>query len=201
MTNCTHKSITDEIVQLARTEFTEIFAIYTWEFSPEVSVMALCPRAAAHAGLNSNDKAFEDLHEKMRSGAIPMARAGFMSDTGRESVTRHSCADFGRQCYAKMNISTTPFEKADPLVTELVGRAKAIVLDRLGVEMDFNETLCLAYLPDMSMGWHNDREAGLNDIIISHSFGANCEMKFAMKGHLLGGEETNNHDKCSADSR
>jgi hypothetical protein len=104
-----HKSIKDEIVQLVRTELSEMFAIYTWEFSPGASVMALFPRAAAHAGLNGNDNVFKDLQEKMRSVAIPMARAGFMSDTGRESVTGHFCANFGRQYYAKINISTTPF--------------------------------------------------------------------------------------------
>jgi hypothetical protein len=54
-----HKSIKDEIVQLIRTEFTETFAIYTWEFSSGPSVIALYPRAAAHAGLNSNDKVFQ----------------------------------------------------------------------------------------------------------------------------------------------
>lgn len=80
-----------------------------------------------------------------------------------------------------MDIATTLFEDADPLINEIVRRAKAIVLDKLGFEVDLNEALCLAYLPDTSMGWHNDEEAGLKDTIVSHSFGANCNMKFAMK--------------------
>jgi alkylated DNA repair dioxygenase AlkB len=86
-------------------------------------------------------------------------------------------------------------------VTELVGRAKAIVLDRLSVDMDFNETLCLAYLPDMSMGWHKDGEADMKDVIISPSFGTNCKIKFCNEGYLLDWEETNDQDKGSTDSR
>lgn len=82
-----------------------------------------------------------------------------------------------------------------------MGRAKAIVLDRLSVEMDFNETLCLAYLPDMSMVWHKDGQAGLKDVVISPSFGTNCKIKVCNKGYLLDWEETNNHGKGSADSR
>lgn len=81
-----------------------------------------------------------------------------------------------------MNISTTPFNEADTLLSELVNRGKAVVLDRLGVDIDLNEALCIAYLPDMATGWRNDGEAGLGDVIVSHSFGASCGMKFAMKG-------------------
>lgn len=61
-------------------------------------------------------------------------------------------------------------------------RAEAVVLARIDVDVDFNEALLLAYLPDMSIGWHNDGEADLGDVICSHSFGANCVMKFAMQG-------------------
>ena len=184
-----HKSIKDAIVQLVQKEFTEQFAIYTWELSPEARVIGLYPRAMAHGGPAGNDKIFEALQEKMQSGAIPMAREGFVDDSGRKSYTRHFCANFGRQYHASMDISTTPFEEADPLVNELVRRGKAIVQDRLGVDVDFNEALCLAYLPDMSIGWHNDGEADLEDTIISHSFGANCEMKFAMKGDYWAGQK------------
>ena len=147
-----HKSIIHSSVQLVQREFTEMFAIYTWELCPDARVIGLYPRAAANERADGNNKVFEELQEKMRSGAIPMTRAGFVDDTGRKSFTRHFCANFGRQYNASMEISTTPFEEADPLVTELVRKAKAIVQERLGVEFDFNEALCLTYLPDMSIG-------------------------------------------------
>lgn len=189
--NATHKSINNTCVQLIQQDFTPMFAAYTWEFSPEARVTALYPRAAAHQGPRGNDKVFEDLQEKMRSGAIQMARSPFVDDKGHKSYTRQFCANFGRQYNPSMDMSTTPFELADPIITELVQRAKAIVLDRIGADVDFNEVLCLAYLPDMAIGWHNDGEADLRDIIVSHSFGANCQMKFAMKGaYWLGKKPT-----------
>jgi 2OG-Fe(II) oxygenase superfamily len=174
---------------LVHTEFTERFAAYTWELGPDAGVIGLYPRMAANEGPDGNNKIFEELQEKMRSGAIPMARAGFADDSGRKSFTRHFRANFGRQCNASMEIPTTPFEEADPLVTELVRRAKAIVRDRLGVQFDFNEALCLAYLPNMSIGWHNDGEAGMGDIIVSRSFGSSREMMFAMKGAYWAGKK------------
>jgi alkylated DNA repair dioxygenase AlkB len=67
--------------------------------------------------------------------------------------------------------------------------------------MDLNETLFLAYLPDMSMGRHKDGEAGLKDVVISLSFGTNCKLKVCNKGYLLDWEETNNHGKGSTHSR
>ncbi len=184
-----HKSIKDASVKLIQMEFTEMFAIYTWEFGPEARVMGLYPRAVAHEGPRGNDKIFGELQEKMGSGAIPLARAGFIDDTGRKSFTRHFCANFGHQYNASMDISTTPFERADPLMTELVHKAKAIVLDRFSVDVDLNEALCLAYLPEMAISWHDDGEPGLGDTVISSSFGADTTMKFAMKGNYWAGRK------------
>lgn len=64
-----------------------MFAICTWEFGPEARVMGLYPRAAAHGGQEGNDYIFEQLQEKVRSGAIPLKRANVATDTGRKSYT------------------------------------------------------------------------------------------------------------------
>jgi hypothetical protein len=140
-----------------------MFAIYTWEIGPEARVNGLYPRAAAHGGQEGNDYIFEKLQEKVRCCAIPLKRASFATDTGRKSYIRHFCANFGRQYNASMNVSTTPFNEAGSLISELINRGKAVVLDRLGVDVDLNEALCLAHLPYMAIGWHNEGEAGLGD--------------------------------------
>ena len=128
----------------------------------------------------------------MRIGATPMARAGFTDDaSGHKMITRHFCANYGRRYNPSMELSTILFDDADPLMDELVHRAKAIVLERLGVDFEFNEDLCLAYLPEMSIGWYNDGGSGVGKYHLSHSFGANCEMKFAMKGAYWAGRKTN----------
>lgn len=191
-----HQSINDTAVKVVHREFTKEFAIYTWELGPQARVMVLYPRLVTNALPHGNNDVFKKLQEKARTGAIPLARAGFSDDTsGRGFITRHFCANFGRQYNPSMKLTTVPFGRADALIIDLVQRAQAIVLERLGIAVEFNEALCLAYLPDMSIGWHNDGEVGLGDVIVSHSFGSNCEMKFAMKGMYWTGQKHNSGSK------
>jgi 2OG-Fe(II) oxygenase superfamily len=177
-----HRSIKEESVHLSQREFTDKYAICTWDFGPEAKVTALHPRAAAHEGPDGNNKIFEVLGEKLRTGVIPMERVPFILDMGRDSITRQFCANFGQKYETSMRIGTTAFEQADPLILDLVHQAEAVVMARVDLDVDFNEALLLAYLPEMAIGWHNDGEAGLGDVVCSRSFGANSIMKFAMHG-------------------
>ncbi|KAF7502636.1 hypothetical protein GJ744_005411 [Endocarpon pusillum] len=192
-------TISDNAVKLTEQEFTDKYAIYTWEFEEEAKVTALFPRAAAHAGPNGNDKVFEEMQKKTRSGAIPMKRVpvGKPKSRGLDLTTRQFCANFGRDYNASMVVSTTPFEQADPLVGQLVRRAEAVVLGTMGINVSFNEALLLAYLPDMSIRWHDDGEADLGDTVISHSVGGNCVMKFAMKGEYWWGKRDDGQGKVT----
>ena len=184
-----HRSIKENSVQLSQREFTDKYAIYTWEFGPEAKVTALYPRAAAHEGPDGNNKIFEALEEKLRTGVIPMKRVPFIFDLGRDSITRQFCANFGQNYETSMRMDTTPFEQADPLIRDLVQQAEAVVMARVDLDVDFNEALLLAYLPEMAIGWHNDGEAGLGDVVCSRSFGANSIMKFAMHGDYWTGRK------------
>jgi 2OG-Fe(II) oxygenase superfamily len=185
-----HRSIKEESVHLSQREFTDKYAIYTWDFGPEAKVTALYPRAAAHEGPDGNNKIFEVLEEKLRTGVIPMERVPFILDMGRDSITRQFCANFGQKYETSMRIGTTAFEQADPLILDLVHQAEAVVMARVDLDVDFNEALLLAYLPEMAIGWHKDGEAGLGDVVCSRSFGANSIMKFAMHGDYWAGRKS-----------
>jgi 2OG-Fe(II) oxygenase superfamily len=190
------KAIDGDIVELVQTKFTGKFAIYTWEVGSEARVTCLYPRGAAHGGCGGNDKVCEELQEKTRSGAIPMARAVFADNSQADIfLPRHFCANFGRQYNASMNMSTTPLDKADQLINKLMKKAQTIVLETLDIEIAFNEALCLAYLPKMAIGWHNDGEVDLTYVIVSRTFGASCEMKFAMKGQYWTGKNPQPRNK------
>lgn len=75
---------------------------------------ALYPRAAAHEGPNGNDKIFEALEEKMRTGVIPTERVPFTEDIGGRSITRQFCANFGRNYEASMKMDTSSSEHTGP---------------------------------------------------------------------------------------
>jgi 2OG-Fe(II) oxygenase superfamily len=152
-------------------------------------VTALYPQAAAREGLDGNDKIFEAMEGEVRTGVIPMELVPFMNDRGRRSITRQFCANFGQNYEASMKMETTPFEQADPSIRDLVNQAEAVVMASVGLDVDFNETLLLGYLPEMSIGWHNDDEAGLGDVVCSRSFGADSIMKFAMHGDYWTGRK------------
>lgn len=190
--NPPHKKIKSSPVELVEKLFNDEFAIYTWEFCPGARVTALYPRAELHQGPDGNNTIFEELQKKTRSGAISVNRATFGDNGHLDCITRHFCANFGKDYKPKLVVTTTPFEDADPLIPKLVSRGKAVVSKILGREVDFNEALCLAYLPEMSIGWHNDGEAGLGDVIVSHSFGASSTMSFAMKADYYTGRTTSN---------
>ena len=190
-------TIKDDIVKLTKQEFTDNYAIYTWEFEAEAKVTALYPRAAVHAGPNGNDEVFEEMQKKTRSGAISMKRVPFGNSSGLDTITRQYCANFGQDYKASMIVSTMPFEQADPLISQLVRRAEAVVLGTVGMNVSFNEALLLAYLPEMSIGWHDDGEADLGDTVISHSVGGNCVMKFAMKGGYWWGRKGGGKEKVA----
>lgn len=187
--------IRDGAAKLTEQEFTDNYAIYTWEFEREAKVTALYPRAAVHTGPNGNDQVFEEMQKKTRSGAIPMKRVPFGSSTGL--ATRQFCANFGRDYKASMIMSTTPFDQADPLIGQLVRRAEAVVMGTIGMNVSFNEALLLAYLPEMAISWHDDGEADLGHTVISHSVGGNCVMKFAMKGRYWYGRKSGSKEKVT----
>lgn len=81
------------------------------------------------------------MQKKMRSGAIPLSCVGLLNDSGNKSIARHSCANFGRQYNANIDIATTPFEDADPLMTELMRGTRAITVNELGREGDLNDAV------------------------------------------------------------
>jgi 2OG-Fe(II) oxygenase superfamily len=184
-----HRSIREDSVKLIQREFTDKYAIYTWEFGPEARVTALYPRAVAHEGPDGNNKIFEALEEKVRTGVIPMERVPFIYDTGSKAITRQFCANFGQSYKTSMRIDTTSFEQADPLIRDLIQQAEAVIMARVKLDVDFNEAFLLAYLPEMAIGWHNDGETGLGDVVCSRSFGADSIMKFAMHGDYWAGHK------------
>ncbi len=52
-------NIRSQGVKLTEQEFTDKYAIYTWELEAEAKVTALYPRAVVHAGASGNDKVVE----------------------------------------------------------------------------------------------------------------------------------------------
>jgi alkylated DNA repair dioxygenase AlkB len=174
-------------VQIINELFDDMFASYTFKFSDEAFATIFYARQKMNEGPDGNDAIYAKLQAMARSGEMPMQRAKFDNSKVVASVTRHFLAPFGRQYNAKMDLPSVPFDQADPLISDLVQRAGALVKERLNLDIKFNQSLVVAYLSEMVMDWHDDGEHGLEDVIVSHSFGATCTMQFAMKAKYYSG--------------
>ncbi|OLL21634.1 hypothetical protein NEOLI_001455 [Neolecta irregularis DAH-3] len=105
--------------------------------------------------------------------------------TGR-LLTQQFTFNAGKSYKHVVSMNTTPFDETPAVIrdtlTALNNRIRKV---NLGVDPRFNEILSIAYMEGQKMGYHDDGEESVGDVIASISFGSSATMRFRRKKKLL----------------